>query len=97
MNHIPTLLIVCMSVTANAFAANSIGQPWVDQTRKLANASVCEVFRGDRTSFGAGMNRQCRENQRADFDAIQDRKSLRDCIKPGNVIDDDVRKCMKGL
>jgi len=28
---------------------------------------------------------------------VPERKTLRECIKPGNVIDDDVRKCMKGM
>lgn len=28
---------------------------------------------------------------------MQAEKRLNDCIKPGNLIDDDVRKCMKGL
>ncbi|ERU64962.1 hypothetical protein Q053_04569 [Pseudomonas aeruginosa BWHPSA048] len=25
------------------------------------------------------------------------RKSMKECIKPGNVIDDDVKECMEGL
>jgi len=67
------------------------------QAQKLANASLCESFKGDRSAFGQAMNKQCQNRKRADFDAIQDEKTLKDCIKPANLIDDDVRKCMKGI
>lgn len=95
MRYAIAVLLMCMSF--KLWAVDSVAQSTIVQAQKLANASLCESYKGDTSSFGKVMNQQCRARQRADFDAIQDQKTLKDCIKPGNVIDDDVRKCMKGI
>jgi hypothetical protein len=64
---------------------------------QLNNAFLCQAFKGDRTSFGKGMQTRCANQAAAEFVALPELRSLKDCIKPGNVIDEDVRKCMKGL
>lgn len=86
-------LLSCTSI--NASAADPVTQPMSIPVQKLAN--VCEFLKGDPSAFGRAVNKQCQNRKRADFDAIKDEKPLKDCIKPGNVIDDDVRKCMKGI
>ena len=64
---------------------------------RLSSTFVCDAFKGDRSSFGKTMQTRCANQAAAEFAALPERKSLKDCIKPGNVIDDDVRACMKGM
>ncbi|SDT19326.1 hypothetical protein SAMN05216598_4356 [Pseudomonas asplenii] len=78
-------------------SAQSITQPVVAQVQKTADSMLCATYKGEHSAFGKAMNKQCRDRARAEFDSLPDEKSLKDCIKPGNVINDDVRKCMKGL
>lgn len=89
------LLMACTSL--GAWAADPATLPMVIQMQKFANASMCESYKGDKSPLGKVMNKNCRAREQAEFEQIQDEKPLKDCIKPGNVIDDDVRKCMKGL
>lgn len=63
----------------------------------LSNAFLCDTFKGVRTGLGNAIETQCTQRAAAEFAAIPDQKTLRECIKPGNVIDEDVRKCMKGM
>ncbi|WP_367279061.1 hypothetical protein [Pseudomonas sp.] len=95
MKRMSVILMICSS--ANAWAADPVVTPFVVQLQRTANASLCESYKGDRSPMGLAMNKQCRNRAHAEFEEIQDEKPLRDCMKPGNVIDDDVRKCMKGL
>ena len=67
-------------------------QPWVIQMQSLANASMPESYKGGTSAFGKPMNQNCRNSQRAEFEALQDEKPLKDCIKPEYVIDKDVRQ-----
>jgi len=97
MNRASFFLLGCLSLTGTTVADEPVAQAIATQTNRLASAYLCESVKGDRSPFGLAMSTQCRNRQRAEFDAIQDQKPLRDCMKPGNVIDDDVRKCMKGL
>jgi len=97
MKRATTILFLLCCTSANALAADPVTLPVIIQVQKLANASVCEAYKGDASSLGKAITRQCRNRERAEFDAIGDKKPLKDCMKPGNVIDDDVRKCMKGI
>lgn len=97
MKPMPVILLLLSCTSINASAADPVTQPMIIQVQKLANASLCESFKGDPSAFGEAMTKQCQNRKRAEFDAIQDQKPLKACIKPGNVIDDDVRKCMKGI
>ncbi|MCD5972032.1 hypothetical protein [Pseudomonas quasicaspiana] len=88
-------LFICPSLPA--FAVDPVMLPMVVQMQKTANAAMCESYKGSTSPIGIAMNKQCQNREKAEFEGIQDAKPLKDCIKPGNVIDDDVRKCMKGL
>jgi hypothetical protein len=80
-----------------AHAADPVTLPMAIQMQKIANASMCESYKGDTSPLGKAVSKSCKNRAKADFEALQDEKTLKDCIKPGNVIDDDVRACMKGL
>lgn len=83
--------------TCNLACAEPFAMPLVRHVQKTVDMTMCESYKGSRSEFGQLMNKQCRNRMRAEFDSLPDEKTLKDCIKPGNVIDDDVRKCMKGL
>ncbi|TDV72656.1 hypothetical protein EC915_101802 [Pseudomonas sp. LP_7_YM] len=95
MKHVIALLLPIISFSSSA--ADPVTLPMAIQIQKLADASLCEAYKGDASPFGKAMSKHCRDRHRAEFEALQDEKPLRACIKPGNVIDDDVRKCMKGI
>jgi hypothetical protein len=95
MKTTTAILLACASF--GAWAADPVTQPMVMQIQKFANASVCESYKGDKSPLGKSITQNCKNRQRAEFEALEDEKPLKDCIKPGNVIDDDVRKCMKGI
>ncbi|XJV38535.1 hypothetical protein AB3464_01435 [Pseudomonas asplenii] len=91
------ILATLMLFACSTGSAQPITQPFVVQVQKTADTMLCVTYKGNHSAFGNAMNKQCRDRARAEFDSLPDEKSLKDCIKPGNVIDDDVRKCMKGL
>lgn len=95
MKYATVILLAC--IHSSAWAVDPVTLPMVIQMQRLANASMCESYKGDTSALGKAMNQNCKNRQRAEFEALQDEKPLKDCIKPGNVIDDDVRKCMKGI
>ena len=95
MKRTMVVLIACTS--SPAWAIDPVTLPMVVQMQKTANATMCESYKGDTSPLGKAMNKQCHNRAKAEFEEMQDEKQLKDCIKPGNVIDDDVRKCMKGL
>ena len=91
------IMVAALIASQSVWAVDPYALPMAIQMQKLANASMCESYKGDKSALGRAMNKQCRDRAKAEFEEIQDEKPLRDCMKPGNVIDDDVRKCMKGL
>ncbi|MGV8860135.1 MAG: hypothetical protein ACOH2O_04870 [Pseudomonas sp.] len=91
------LAVLVMTTSAQTWAADPAATALVIQMQRAANASMCESYKGDKTPLGKAMNKQCSNRAKAEFEEMQDEKPLKDCMKPGNVIDDDVRKCMKGL
>ncbi|RMT26409.1 hypothetical protein [Pseudomonas amygdali] len=95
MKRIIATLIACIS--SPAWAVDPATLPMVVQMQKAANAATCESYKGDTSPLGKAVKKQCRNRAKAEFEDMQDEKPLRDCGKPGNVIDDDVRKCMKGM
>lgn len=95
MHRAMTLLMGFTSLAA--WAADPATLPMVIQMQKIANATMCESYKGDTSGLGKAMNKQCRNRAKAEFDEIREAKPLKDCMKPGNLIDDDVRKCMKGI
>lgn len=98
MKFTPVILFLLSCTSVNASVADPVTLPVMTiPVQKLTNASLCESFKSDPSAFGKAMTRQCQNRKRAEFDTIPDQKPLKNCIKPGNVIDDDVRKCMKGI
>lgn len=95
MKHKVLFLIACAS--SKAWAVDPSMLPMTLQIQKAANAATCESYKGDTSKIGKAVTKNCRNRAKAEFEEMQDEKALKDCIKPGNVIDEDVRKCMKGM
>jgi hypothetical protein len=90
---VATLLVASVSTQAAKPNRGLLGS----SINQLSRALVCDTFQNDLTGVGKAIKAQCANQAAAEFAAVPERKSLRECIKPGNVIDDDVRKCMKGM
>ncbi|MBC3953672.1 hypothetical protein [Pseudomonas triticifolii] len=100
MKHTLVLVSVCFSSLAwSASSITEITKPFGKHIHALSNAFACDILAGTRLNQAP----QCRNRDNPaltdsrDIDKAADRKSLRECIKPDNLIDDDVRKCMKGF
>ncbi|WP_122574523.1 hypothetical protein [Pseudomonas viridiflava] len=101
MNRTLTFVLACISLPAwSASPINSVVTPLSKHIQTLSNAFACEVTFG---MPGARKSPQCRnQNNPAltnsrDLNKTADRKTLRECMKPDNLIDEAVRACMKGL
>lgn len=99
MNKRMMLWLLSCALPSMAWAAppgKSLGAQVIN---RLTDAAICSTYEGDTSGFGKAMKKHCSAPQRkaqADFDRSANQRTLQDCIKPGNLIDDDVRKCMKG-
>lgn len=101
MKRALVFMLTCVSVpTWSADSFSSIAKPIGKHMHTLGNAFACELLAGTRGFANAP---QCRDRNASalsdyrEFDKSADKKTLRECMKPDNLIDDDVRKCMKGL
>ena len=101
MNRTLTFVLACISLPAwSASPITSVVKPLSKHIQTLSNAFACEVTAG---MPGARKSPKCRnENNPAltnsrGLDKTADRKTLRECMKPDNLIDEDVRTCMKGI
>ncbi|WP_249674058.1 hypothetical protein [Pseudomonas abieticivorans] len=95
LTHGITLII--LAVTSNAALAISPITATANAITSVSHSAVCGMFANDTGSVGKAVRRQCVRQAQQEFARQPDRKTLQDCIKPGSLIDDDVRNCMKGL
>ncbi|MBV1810069.1 hypothetical protein [Pseudomonas viridiflava] len=101
MNRTLTFVLACISLPAWSASPNAFeATPLSKHIHTLSNAFACEVTAG---MPGARKSPKCRNgnnpaltNSRG-LDKTADRKTLRECMKPDNLIDEDVRTCMKGI
>ncbi|MNZ33334.1 hypothetical protein D3C78_506790 [compost metagenome] len=58
---------------------------------------VYQMFKDQDTPMGQAIRRNRRDAENREIRSAPQIKSARECAKPGNVIDEDVRRCMKGM
>tara|TARA_Y100000815_G_scaffold179957_1_gene163956 strand:+ start:664 stop:993 length:330 start_codon:yes stop_codon:yes gene_type:complete len=59
---------------------------------------VHEFFAGSKGVMGEAARANLKSQDRREREANRGvRRTMKDCIKPGNVIDDDVKECIDGL
>lgn len=59
---------------------------------------VNEFFAGSKGSMGEAARASLKAQDKREREANRGvRRTMRECIKPGNIIDDDVKECIDGL
>ena len=72
--------------------------PYAEAVSKGISRSVTEFMAGGKGPIAeAARSRLKIQEQRERVANRGTRKSMKECIKPGNVIDDDVKECIEGL
>ncbi|PZP21031.1 MAG: hypothetical protein DI599_20565 [Pseudomonas kuykendallii] len=100
-----TLTALAVGVVAAAEEPKPIATQTAEAMAPVANA-IGSTFTRTLTEFMAGSDGMLGKAARSNL-KMQDkrerianrgvRKSMKECIKPGNIIDDDVKECTEGL
>lgn len=73
-------------------------RPAAEAYGKTVNTLVNEFFAGSKGPLGEAARSNLKsQDQREREDNRGVRRTMKECIKPGNVIDDDVKECIEGL
>ncbi len=83
--------------TALAQAANAV-RPGIEASANYLSKSIMQTMASGSGPVADGAKRNLANIERQDrIDNRGPRRSMRECIKPGSIIDDDVKECMEGL
>lgn len=81
--------------------ATQIGEtvePAAEAYGNTVSRIVNEYFAGTKGSLGEAARANLAAQEQRDREANRStRRTMKECIKPGNVIDDDVKECIEGL
>nr|WP_090448077.1 hypothetical protein [Pseudomonas benzenivorans] len=101
-----TLLIMAMPAWADeekpvatqaAEAAEAV-TPYAEAFSKSVHRTFAEFMAGGKGPMAEGARANLKMQDQREREANRGtRKSMKECIKPGNVIDDDVKECTEGL
>jgi hypothetical protein len=73
-------------------------RPAAEAYGKTVNTLVNEFFAGSRGPLGEAARSNLKSQDLREREANRGvRRTMKECIKPGNVIDDDVKECVEGL
>ncbi|WP_349617631.1 hypothetical protein [Azotobacter salinestris] len=64
---------------------------------RASDELMYQMFKDEDTPMGRAMRKNRRDAENRAIRSAPQVKSARECAKPGNVIDEDVRRCMKGM
>lgn len=78
-------------------AAEGHAEPARPLLHRASEEATYQMFKDDPTLLGKAVRQRHRDNENRTLRAAPQLKSARECAKPGNVIDEDVRRCMKGM
>jgi hypothetical protein len=83
--------------TTLAQTANAI-RPAVEAATSYTQKSILQTWAAGKGPLADGAKRALAQVERQELiDNRRPRRSMQACIKPGSVIDDDVKECMEGL
>lgn len=85
------------AITLALFATAGHAEQQKSLLGKASDEIVYQMFKGDDTGLGRAVRKNRRDAENREIRAAPQIKSARECAKPGNVIDEDVRRCMKGM
>jgi hypothetical protein len=73
-------------------------RPAAEAYGKTVNKLVNEFFAGSKGPMGQAARTNMKAQDQREREANRGiRRTMKECIKPGNVIDDDVKECTEGL
>lgn len=73
-------------------------RPAAEAYSKTMNRLVSELFAGSNSPMGEAARANLKAQNRKERESNRGvRRTMKECIKPGNVIDDDVKECIDGL
>ena len=72
--------------------------PYVEAFSKGVSRTFTEIMAGGKGPMAEGARANLKMQEQREREANRGtRKSMKECIKPGSVIDDDVKECIEGL
>lgn len=82
--------------TALAQAANAI-RPVIEAATSYTQKSILQTWAAGKGPMADGAKQALAQIERQErIENRGPRRSMQDCIKPGSVIDDDVKECVEG-
>ena len=78
-------------------AVSSHAEPAKPLLQQASDEMVYQMFKDQDTPMGQAVRKNRRDAENREIRSAPQVKSARECVKPGNVIDEDVRRCMKGM
>ncbi|MDX1766312.1 MAG: hypothetical protein R3313_05170 [Candidatus Saccharimonadales bacterium] len=73
-------------------------RPAAEAYGKTVNTLVNEFLAGSKGPMGQAARANIKSQDQREREANRGvRRTMKECIKPGNVIDDDVKECIEGL
>lgn len=93
-----TLSMSCYAEDKTALArAAEVIQPAIQGVTGYVSKSMMQTMAAGKGPMATAAQKQLEQQARGEQLANRDtRKSMRECIKPDNVIDEDVKECMDG-
>lgn len=104
MKKTAAIALMLFSVTTSAEDKTALAQaaeamePAVKAYTDYVEKSFLQTFADNDSSLGQAARNQLRARERAEMEANRGpMRSVRECMKPNNVIDQDVQECAQGL
>ena len=104
MKKTAAITLMLFSITASAEDKTALAQaaeamePAVKAYTDYVEKSFLQTFANNDSSLGQAARNQLRERERDELEANRGpTRSVRECMKPNNVIDQDVQECAQGL
>lgn len=104
MKRIAILALAIVSLAANADDKTALSKaidtirPATDAAADYVSKSIMQSLSGNDTPMGQAARNNLERQAKAEREANRGtRKTMKECIKPGNVIDEDVQECIMGM
>lgn len=104
MKRAAILALAIVSLAANADDKTALSKaidtirPATDAAADYVSKSIMQSLSGNDTPMGRAARSNLERQAKAEREANRGtRKTMKECIKPGNVIDEDVQECIMGM
>lgn len=104
MKRAAILALAIVSLAANADDKTALSKaidtirPATDAAADYVSKSIMQSLSGNDTPMGRAARSNLERQAKAEREANRGtRKTMKECIKPGNVIDEEVQECIMGM